>query len=69
MLNVIISIFDKIPWAIMKNLGKGVFALYCKINNSLIFVDLSWFHSKDEGMLSLENVLSLNFRFQAAFLK
>lgn len=53
----------------MKNLGKGVFALYCKINNSLIFVDLSWFHSKDEGMLSLENVLSLIFHFQAVFLK
>lgn len=37
---------------------KGIW-IYCKINNSLISVVSSWFHSPEEGMLSLENDYNL----------
>lgn len=50
-----LSVVDKILWTTVKNLGKSILALYYKINNSLIFVASSWFHSTEEGMLPLEN--------------
>jgi len=54
------AVVDKILWRIMKNLSKRIFALYCRINNSLIFVASSWFHSTEEGILSLENEFYLS---------